>query len=223
MKSIAIIPARCGSQDIPNKNIYPVCGKPLISYSIDALAKSYVDDYYVSTDCHSISTVCRQCNAKVINRPKDISGNNSPTIECVQHAINALKLNDEDILLTIQATSPLIKPEDINQTINKLDDYEYVISVCNHHKILWKKNQNNITPFNHDAFNRKRRQDMDEILCETGSIYATRVKNINKYNSLHGNKSVGYVLIPKTRSFEVDDYEDITIIESILKNEHSCK
>ena len=35
-KNIAIIPARGGSKRLINKNIYPLNGKPLIAYSIEA-------------------------------------------------------------------------------------------------------------------------------------------------------------------------------------------
>ena len=35
-KRLAIIPARGGSKGIPKKNIYPVAGRPLIYYSIQA-------------------------------------------------------------------------------------------------------------------------------------------------------------------------------------------
>ena len=34
MKKIAIIPARSGSKELPNKNILNLCGKPLMVWSI---------------------------------------------------------------------------------------------------------------------------------------------------------------------------------------------
>ena len=36
MRSIAIIPARSGSKGLPDKNIRPLNGKPLLAYSIEA-------------------------------------------------------------------------------------------------------------------------------------------------------------------------------------------
>ena len=36
MTPLFIIPARGGSKSIPGKNIKPLCGKPLIAYSIES-------------------------------------------------------------------------------------------------------------------------------------------------------------------------------------------
>ena len=50
-KSVAIITARGGSKRIPHKNIRDFCGKPIISYSIEAALSSDVfDEVMVSTD-----------------------------------------------------------------------------------------------------------------------------------------------------------------------------
>jgi N-acylneuraminate cytidylyltransferase len=222
MKTIAIIPARGGSKSIPKKNLYPINGKPLIEYCLNALKNSCVDEYFVSTDCKEIASLSLDVGAKVINRPSKISQDNSPTIECINHAIQYLKLNNNDILLTIQATSPLIISEDIDATIIKIKSNEYlsVISVVEDHGFLWEIKDKYIEPKFHDPFNRIRRQDLKPIFRETGSIYATKVKNIiTKKSIIYGGEKTGYISIPKNRSFEIDDYSDVKIIEAIIKYE----
>ena len=48
---LALIPARGGSKGIKDKNITPLCGKPLIAYSVLAAKESqYIDDVVVTTD-----------------------------------------------------------------------------------------------------------------------------------------------------------------------------
>lgn len=37
---LGLIPARGGSKGIPRKNIYPINGKPLIAYSIEATVEA---------------------------------------------------------------------------------------------------------------------------------------------------------------------------------------
>ena len=55
---LAIIPARGGSKRLPNKNILPLNGKPLISYSIKAaLSSKYIDKVIVSSDSKKILKV----------------------------------------------------------------------------------------------------------------------------------------------------------------------
>lgn len=40
MKNIAIIPARSGAKDVKDKNIRNMCGKPLIAYFVEEVARS---------------------------------------------------------------------------------------------------------------------------------------------------------------------------------------
>ena len=57
-KSVCIIPARGGSKRIPRKNILPLNGKPLISYSIRAAIDSGVfDEVIVSTEDKEIKKI----------------------------------------------------------------------------------------------------------------------------------------------------------------------
>ena len=41
MRRIAYIPARSGSKGIPKKNIRPLCGKPLMGWTIEAARRNY--------------------------------------------------------------------------------------------------------------------------------------------------------------------------------------
>ena len=61
MRSIAIIPARSGSKGLPDKNIKPLNGKPLLTYSIEAaLASGLFDTVHVSTDSERYAGIARQ-------------------------------------------------------------------------------------------------------------------------------------------------------------------
>ena len=82
MRTIAIIPARGGSKRLPNKNIKMLNGIPLIAHSINyARANSnIIDEVYVTTDNDAIKKVALNYGAKVIDRPKELSGDLEPTI-----------------------------------------------------------------------------------------------------------------------------------------------
>ena len=58
MKPVFVIPARGGSKGIPGKNIKPLCGKPLIAYSVE-VARQLADDrdICVTTDDERIAQV----------------------------------------------------------------------------------------------------------------------------------------------------------------------
>ena len=58
---IAIITARAGSKRIPQKNIKEFCGKPIISYAIQAALETNVfDEVMVSTDSEEIAHIARE-------------------------------------------------------------------------------------------------------------------------------------------------------------------
>jgi CMP-N,N'-diacetyllegionaminic acid synthase len=56
MKIYSFIPARGGSKGIPNKNIYPIFGEPLLLYSLKHSINTKANTKtYVSTDSKNIA------------------------------------------------------------------------------------------------------------------------------------------------------------------------
>ena len=76
MKFLVVIPARGGSKGIPMKNIYPLNGKPLLSYSLEMMCQVEFDgDVVVSTDSERIKEAALLTpGIEVVDRPQDISG-----------------------------------------------------------------------------------------------------------------------------------------------------
>ena len=112
MNVLAIIPARGGSKRIPYKNIQNLAGKPLIAHTIIAAKKSKViDKIVVSTDDKKIAKISEAYGIEVpFLRPKNISKDNSPTIEAVKHTLEFLRTNQDyipDMIIILQPTSPL--------------------------------------------------------------------------------------------------------------------
>ena len=83
MKILGFIPARAGSERVPNKNIRPLNGKPLIAYTIEAAKMSeYLNRIVVSTNSEDIAGIARKYGAEVpFMRPEDISQPDSTEIE----------------------------------------------------------------------------------------------------------------------------------------------
>ena len=89
---IAVIPARGGSKTIPQKNIKPFYGKPLLVWSIEqALASELVSSVWVSTDCSDISRIAKENGANIIERPQAISGDLASSESAWIHALEILK------------------------------------------------------------------------------------------------------------------------------------
>jgi len=115
--NIAIIPARGGSKRIPDKNIRPFCGKPIIAYSIEAAkATGLFDRVIVSTDSERIAEVATAYGAEVpFLRDDSVSGDKAGLHSVMHDALT--RLADIGIrcryACCVLATAPLMLPEDI--------------------------------------------------------------------------------------------------------------
>ena len=89
-KRLAIITARGGSKRIPYKNIREFCGKPIITYSIEAALNAGVfDEVMVSTDDEKIATIAREAGAKVpFLRSAETSNDYATTAEVIMEVLN---------------------------------------------------------------------------------------------------------------------------------------
>ena len=71
---VALIPARSGSKRVPDKNIRPLAGHPLIAYSISAALQSQIfAAVVVSTDSERYAEIARHYGAEVpFMRPAEL-------------------------------------------------------------------------------------------------------------------------------------------------------
>ena len=102
---IALIPARGGSKRIPRKNIKQLGGHPLIAYTIEVAKQSGIfDAIYCSTDDLETEAICQHYGCEVIHRPKLFSGDDSPDIEWIQHALS--NVPHADYFAILRPTNP---------------------------------------------------------------------------------------------------------------------
>ena len=116
---VALIPARSGSKRVPDKNIRPLAGHPLIAYSISAALQSGAfAAVVVSTDSERYAEVARHYGAEVpFMRPAEYSGDTSPDIEWVEYTLKRLAAEGRsfDCFSILRPTSPFRLPETIQR------------------------------------------------------------------------------------------------------------
>lgn len=121
-KTYAIIGARGGSKNVPQKNIRLIEGFPLIAYSIVAakLTKG-VERVIVSTDSEQIAEIAKKFGAEVpFLRPAELATDHSIDREFIVHALEWLQENERGIpeyLLFLRPTSPLRDPQKITEAL----------------------------------------------------------------------------------------------------------
>ena len=128
-KTIAIIPARGGSKRLPRKNIYPVWGKPMIFWAIKAAQhSSLVTDVWITTEDKEIKEVALSYGAKVHDRAPALARDHVYKMYAIRDCYSFIKETErwdsEDIVVSLQANSPQITSQVLDDAIKCFKDNE---------------------------------------------------------------------------------------------------
>ncbi|MFC3867541.1 acylneuraminate cytidylyltransferase family protein [Helicobacter equorum] len=158
MKIAALLTGR-GNNTLPNKNILPLLGSPLLSYPAKAaLAVEDIQRFFVSSDDKKILDIAQRLGYVPILRPKELALPNSQHIDAILHALTVIELQFEfvpDILVVLLANSATIKSEWIHQAISIIQQDSNVSAVVpvqndqDHHPYRAKRlnTQGSLEPF----------------------------------------------------------------------------
>ena len=199
---LGVTPARGGSKGIPRKNIRVIAGKPLIAWTIEAAVQSkLLNRYIVSTEDEEISRIVRQYQTDVLPRPDELSTDETPTLAVLQHVVEQIPC---DIVVLLQATSPVRKPGLIDECISLFLDKEYDSLASGF-----------MCKFVEYGKNELRRQDIKGFFCDDGNVYIIKADLI-KNGDRHGDK-IGRKIISRWENVEIDDEIYFWIAENILQ------
>jgi CMP-N,N'-diacetyllegionaminic acid synthase len=221
--NIAIIPARGGSKGIPKKNIVDLAGRPLIAWSIEqAKSSQLVDIVFVSTDDDEIAEISQKYGAEIIKRPAQFATDSSSSEDALLHAIGFIereKKNTINIVIFLQATSPVREKDDIDNAVRKYSS-ENADSLFSCMRIedyfIWQDEDGGYCSVSYDYHNRKLRQSIKPRYLENGSIYVFSPELIRNERNRLGGKITIYEM-PFWKSFQVDDRDDLEICEYYIK------
>jgi CMP-N-acetylneuraminic acid synthetase len=223
-KVLALIPARGGSKGIPRKNIREVGGKPLIAWSIQVgLAAECVGRVVVSTDDQEIAQVAQHYGSEIIERPEEISGDKTPMIEVIKHALDyVLHQGDQyEYLLLLQPTAPARSVSDVSFAfeIIKASGADSLISVCcdpdKHPGRAYHLRNERLIPYAEEPKG-SLRQDLPPVYHRNGAIYLSRIDYIQRSDSIISSSPLPYFM-PKERSINIDDEFDLLVADLVLK------
>jgi len=229
MKILTIIPARCGSKGIKDKNIIDVCGQPLIAYSIkqglELKENGLVEKVIVSTDCQKIADVSLEYGAEVpFLRPEEISGDKAKSIDFMVHALEFFENKDEyfDAVLLLQPTSPIRTFELLSNSINlfKSTNNNSLISVYKEeyindlvmYKNIDEKELQALNPLHNKGV---RRQDHGSVFVRNGSIYITRSEYLKTQKLIISDDPL-FVEMSKSDSINVDTLDDLELLKRTI-------
>jgi CMP-N-acetylneuraminic acid synthetase len=226
MKLLAIIPARGGSKGIPRKNVYPLCGRPLIAYSIDAAQQSpAVDRVIVSTDHPEIAEISRGLGVEVRMRPAALAADDTPTRAVLEYVVAELAAENycSDAVLTLQPTSPLRTATHVDEAValfaadviaDSLVSCVEVPHVFHPESVMRRNADGYLEPY-FRAPQPHRRQDKPPAFARNGAaIYITRTARIVEY--VFGGRLICYLMDAES-SIDIDTLDDLHLAERMLK------
>lgn len=227
MKRYGFVFARGGSRGVPGKNIRMLAGKPLLAYAIESgLATGLLDDILVSTDSEEIAAVARQYGARTpFLRPAKLARDDSPEWLAWQHAVTWLREHGEpfDVFVSLPATAPLRKAEDIVKCIRVFEegDCDLVVTctpaqrhpMFNMYRVDDSGYAHVYTPVDPPII---RRQDAPAAYDGTTMVYVSCPEYILNHSSLWAGR-VKAVIFPRDRAIDIDESIDFRIAEMLLE------
>ena len=231
--NVAFIPVRGGSKSIPLKNIKPMCGKPLVYWTVAAACGcKNIDKVYVATDSEKIretlqnvkdtDTDGRLDKMEIIGRSQE-SASDTASTEFAMLEFAREHLFDHIVL--IQATSPLLTAEDLDRgfALYEQKETDSVLSVVRQKRFNWKvEKDGSAQPTNYDYFHRPRRQEFEGYCVENGAFYITsRERLLATENRISGN--VKAVEMSEDTFFEIDEPSDWDMIQQLLERRQKEK
>lgn len=229
-KIAAIIPARGGSKGIPRKNLKPLAGKPLISYTIKAALKSqYLDRVIVSTDDEEIAAVSKQYGAEVLRRPGKLATDKAKVIDVVLQVFEALSREkyQAQVMVLLQPTSPLRSAKEIDEAVEMFlkSKSEFLVSV---HQIespphwTFALSGGHLMPIFGWRYLKLRKQEVPKMYMPNGAIYISRPETIKRYNGFYSAQTLPYIM-PREKSIDIDEEIDLKFAEFLLKKQEHGK
>ena len=225
MKILGFIPARGGSKGIPEKNIYPLNGKPLIAYTIEEALKSKVNRLIVSTDSSEIADVSRKYGAEVpFLRPAELAQNTSAIEDAMLDALEKMNRSDgysPDLIVLLHPTSPLRTAKHIDESIELLLEKEAdsIVSVSEPMEhpcdmVYWDSPGEIKFLVNTDP-GRDQRQAYADYCFLNGAVYVFTRETLRQFKSRFGPKTYPYMM-KQIDSIDVDSMDDLLIAEALL-------
>lgn len=228
----SLIPARGGSKGVPHKNIRLLCGKPLITHSIEiSLQSPSIQRTFVSTDSEKIAEVARNAGAEVpFLRPADLAQDDTRDLPVFQHFLGWLEQNHvplPDAIFQFRPTSPARRVEKIEEAIELLkknpeaDSVRGVTEPAQNPYKMWTIDENGFLrallniPGVPEPFNEPR-QSLPAVYWQIGYLDLIRSRTILEKKSLTGTRILP-LKIESRDSIDIDDEFSFQLAEFLME------
>jgi pseudaminic acid cytidylyltransferase len=216
-KSIAIITARGGSKRIPKKNIRSFCGRPILSYSIDAALQSGLfDEVMVSTDSEEIAGIAKEAGAQVpFLRSTFTSGDFASSDDVLREVLQnyASAGRTFDVMCCLYPTAPFITAEKLQQAYGVLEtsgaDSVMPVTRFSYPPQRAFILREGLLQYQFPQYENSRSQDLEPIYHDCGQFYFYRVRKDLSFEC----SRFAPLIVPDTEVQDIDNEDDWKIAE----------
>lgn len=231
-KAVAFIPARSGSKRVPNKNVRPLCGHPLLAYTVAAAVDSGVFDAVIcATDSELYADVARHYGAEVpFLRAAAISGDKSPDIEWVVWMLESLQAlgRSYDVFSILRPTSPFRLPTTIRRAwkafiADPSADSLRAVEKCRQHPgkmwVIRGQRMLPVMPFTNAGtpWHSSQYAALPEIYAQDASLEIAWTRVPLEHNNIAGEAIIPFVS-HGLEGFDINEPEDWILAEYYLAN-----
>lgn len=229
-KRLAIITARGGSKRIPHKNIREFCGRPIITYSIEAALNSGVfDEVMVSTDDEKIAEIARGAGAKVpFLRSAETSNDFATTADVILEVLEEYgKIGQAfDVACCIYPTAPFITADKLKNAVSLLEEkaYDSVMPVAEFSfpPLRGMVMEEDKVSYKWEEYSMMRSQDLQKIYHDVGQFYVFHVGKFKESKKLV-TKNTGAITIDEMEMQDIDNEVDWKLAELKYRLVHESK
>jgi len=229
---VALIPARSGSKRVPDKNIRPLAGHPLIAYTIAAARQSEIfTDVIVSTDSQKYADIASHYGAEVpFLRPSEIAGDHSPDIEWLESALKRLHKQGRnyDCFSILRPTSPFRLSETIRRAWKAflaetgVDSLRAIEKCTQHPGKMWVVRGRRMTPLlplgpAEKPWHSSQYPSLPEIYVQNASLEIAWSRVIFKDRTIAGNVVMPF-FTETYEGFDVNNPYDWQLAEQLVQN-----
>ncbi len=225
--AIALIPARSGSERVPQKNIRRLARHPLIAYAIASARQAGVFDRVVcSTDSTEIAEVASRYGAEVpFLRPAELATATSPDIEWLTDTLERLDTR-YDLFAIVRATNPFRGPDVLGRGLDELlatpeaDSIRAVELVKQHPGKMWVVEGATMRPLLGQshldvAWHAGQYQALPKVYVQNSALEIAWTRVVSQTQSREG-KVVAPFFTGGHEGFNVDDEDDWERAERLL-------
>ena len=192
---ICLIFARGGSKGLPNKNIRPLSGKPLI-----------------------------QCADVPFMRPDYLASDTAAELDAWKHALEYLRdeeLAMPTVMVSLPVTAPLRTAEDVSKAIQlfQTTDSELVVAVSEAQRSPYFNmlaRQNDLFTLVNPSLDVSRRQDAPDLYDLSTVVYVASTEFVLGCSRILDGRTRA-IVIPRMHAIDIDEEIDFEIAEFLME------